>query len=218
MKVIVVAHNQFKLVQMEIEALRLLAGIDEKDLVIVDNGSDDGLRQWLEERPGMNYLICDEGSESYSTIINYAKTEFQITDDLLLLNPCYAILPNSIEEMQKLLYSDREIGAVMPELIQNGSETAHDYAEAISCIQEGKLTSGMNLQKLELTDGCVMLKHSMLEKVGEFEEKLFLAENVMWDYCVRGIELHFKLFECGSAFFYQIDYCLTDELPENTGY
>ena len=49
MKVIVVAHNQFKLVQMEIEALRLLAGIDEKDLVIVDNGSDDGLRQWLEE-------------------------------------------------------------------------------------------------------------------------------------------------------------------------
>ena len=31
-----------------------------------------------------------------------------------------------------------------------------------------------------------------------------MAENVMWDYCVRGIELHFKLFECGSAFFYQI--------------
>ena len=29
-----------------------------------------------------------------------------------------------------------------------------------------------------------MLKRSMLEKVGIFEEKLFLAENVMWDYCV----------------------------------
>ena len=66
MKVIIVAYNQFELLQMEIEALRLLAGIEERDLIIVDNGSEDGLRQWLEERPGMNYLICDEGGESYS--------------------------------------------------------------------------------------------------------------------------------------------------------
>lgn len=58
MKVIIVAYNQFELLQMEIEALRLLAGIEERDLIIVDNGSEDGLRQWLEERPGMNYLIC----------------------------------------------------------------------------------------------------------------------------------------------------------------
>ena len=61
MKVIIVAYNQFELLQMEIEALRLLAGIEERDLIIVDNGSEDGLRQWLEERLGMNYLICDEG-------------------------------------------------------------------------------------------------------------------------------------------------------------
>ena len=54
MKVIIVAHNQLKLVQMEIEALRLLAGIEERDLIIVDNASQDGLRQWLEERPGRN--------------------------------------------------------------------------------------------------------------------------------------------------------------------
>ena len=42
MKVIIVAYNQFELLQMEIEALRLLAGIEERDLIIVDNGSEDG--------------------------------------------------------------------------------------------------------------------------------------------------------------------------------
>ena len=131
MKVIIVAYNQFELLQMEIEALRLLAGIEERDLIIVDNGSEDGLRQWLEERPGMNYLICDEGGESYSAIVNYAKAEFQIAEDILLLNPCYMILPDSIEEMQRLLYADREIGAVMPKLIYNGSETAGNYTEAV---------------------------------------------------------------------------------------
>ena len=31
MKVIIVAYNQFELLQMEIEALRLLAGIEERD-------------------------------------------------------------------------------------------------------------------------------------------------------------------------------------------
>ena len=53
MKVIIVAHNQLKLVQMEIEALRLLAGIEERDLIIVDNASTDGLRKWLEEQTGI---------------------------------------------------------------------------------------------------------------------------------------------------------------------
>lgn len=73
MKVIIVAYNQFELLQMEIEALRLLAGIEERDLIIVDNGSEDGLRQWLEERPGMNYLICEKGGESYSADCKLCK-------------------------------------------------------------------------------------------------------------------------------------------------
>lgn len=90
----------------------------------MDNASQDGLRQWLEERPGINYLVCDEGRENYSTILNYAKTEFVTDEDILLLDPCYMILPDSIEEMQRLLYSDSTIGAVMPKVIQNGSETA----------------------------------------------------------------------------------------------
>ena len=74
------AHNQLKLVQMEIEALRLLAGIEERDLIVVDNASQDGLHPVAEERPGINYLVCDEGRENYSTILNYAKTEF-VTDE-----------------------------------------------------------------------------------------------------------------------------------------
>lgn len=104
----------------------------------------------------------------------------------MLLDPCYMILPDAIEEMQRLLYSDSTIGAVMPKVIQNGSETAPSYTEAISRIQAGQIAAGMNLQKLELTAGCVLLKYAMLEEVGAFDEKIALAENVMWDYCVRG--------------------------------
>ena len=85
------------------------------------------LRQWLEERPGINYLVCDEGRENYSTILNYAKTEFVTDEDILLLDPCYMILPDAIEEMQRLLYSDSTIGSVMPKVIQNGSETVPSY-------------------------------------------------------------------------------------------
>ena len=162
------------------------------------------LRQWLEERPGINYLVCDEGRENYSTILNYAKTEFVTDEDILLLDPCYMILPDAIGEMQRLLYSDSTIGAVMPKVIQNGSETAPSYTEAISRIQAGQIAAGMNLQKLELTAGCVLLKYAMLEEVGAFDEKIALAENVMWDYCVRGIKLQYRLFESGGAFFYQI--------------
>ena len=74
--------------------------------------------------------------------------------------------------MQRLLYSDSTIGAVMPKAIQKGSETAPATQEAISRIQAGQIAAGVNLQKLELTAGCVLLKYAMLEKVGTFDEKI----------------------------------------------
>lgn len=60
----------------------------------------------------------------------------------------------------------------MPKVIQNGSETAPSYTEAISRIQAGQIAAGMNLQKLELTAGCVLLKYAMLEKVEHLMRRL----------------------------------------------
>lgn len=205
MKVIIVVHNRQELLQMEIDALKILSGVTKKDLIIVDNASDDGLREFLESNPDMDYLICDEGMESFSSIINCARNEFGIREDILLLNPCYMVLPSAIEEMQRVLHSNPEIGAVAPTVIQNGAEAAGDYITAVSYAQEGKLPVTADAMKLLLPYGCVMIKNDMIEAVGAFEEELFLPENVMWDFCSRGLEAGYQLLECGSAFFYQLE-------------
>ena len=53
--------------------------------------------------------------------------------------------------------------------------------------------------------------------MGTFDEKIALAENVMWDYCVRGIKLQYRQFECGGAFFYQIAEKRTADEDEGVG-
>lgn len=204
MKVIIVAHNRQELLQLQMEALKLWGGVTKKDMIIIDNASEDGLRELLEGNPDMDYLICDEGIESFSSIINYTRNEFDIREDILLLNLCYMVLPSAIEEMQRLLHSDSKIGAVAPTVIPNGAEVAEDCITAFSYVQEGKMPIAADSIKMELPYGCVMIKNDMVEEVGAFEEKLFFPENVMWDFCTRGVETGWKLLECGSAFFYQL--------------
>lgn len=204
MKVIIVVHNRKELLQLEIDAFRSLSRVTKKDLIIVDNASDDGLREWLESNPDMDYLICDKGMESFSSIINCVRKEFEVREDVLLLDPRYVILPSAIEDMQRVLHSKPEIGAVVPTVIPDGSEAAGDYITAVSYMQEGKLQTVADSIRLDLPYGCAMIKGDMIEAVGGFEEKLFLPVSVMWDFCARGLEMGYQLLECGSAFFYQL--------------
>lgn len=204
MKIIIVVHNQQELLQLEIDALKSLSGVTKNDLIIVDNASDDGLRELLEGNPDMDYLICDEGMENFGTIINCVRNEFGIKEDILLLNPCYMVLPAAIEEMQRVLYSNPEIGAVAPTVMPYKAEAAQDYITAASYTQEEKIPTAADSIKMVLPYGCVMIKNDMIEAVGAFEEKLFFPRTVMWDFCVRGLEAGWKLLECGSAFFCQL--------------
>ena len=81
MKVILIAHDQLELTKQGIEVLQMFSDIENEDIIIVDNASDDHLSEWLSEQNLFSYLICDEGIGSYATIINSAVREFEIQEN-----------------------------------------------------------------------------------------------------------------------------------------
>lgn len=205
MRVIIIAHNQFALLQNEIKALELFGKIQKQDVVIVDNASEDGLRQWLEEQTEWNYLVCDEGIEGYAAIVNAAIREFDIHEDVLILTPNYLPMPRALEEMQRQLYSNEHIGAVSAALIPNGCEYGKDYNMALNYVQGKEKEAAECRQILGVENELLLIKSSMIEDIGAFDEKLRLPISGMMDFLLRGILQGYECYECRNAYFFAVN-------------
>ena len=116
MKVIIVAYNQFELLQMEIEALRLLAGIEERDLIIVDNGSTDGSAEYiksLQKKQAKHPVFLIENSENMGFCkavnqgIEAAKTPY-----VALLNNDTKIIQGFVMHLEQALESGKDVFSV----------------------------------------------------------------------------------------------------------
>ena len=203
-RVIMIAHNQLEFVKQGIRILHLFAEIEDEDLIIIDNASEDGLREWLETQQNYNYLICDEGIESYSTVLNSARKAFQIEEDVLILEPCCVVLPGCIQKMRELLYAKEEIGGVSPAVIKGQTQDGKDFLEAVHYAENAVGKEEKNTLKFELHWGCILLKHNIFQRVGEFDEAYFMPRMVMWDFIARGVQEKVQFYECGSAKMFQI--------------
>lgn len=203
MNILMIAHDQQALLEQGIEVLKLFAEVRDEEIIIVDNASSDGTREWLENQKAYKYLICDEGLESFAVIINTAMKEFEIEDDILVLTPNYVILPNSLREMQRVLQSEVSIGAVSATMIKCGGEGAgKDFLSAVDYVQK-KQEICANQQMLGLPFGAILIKYRMYQELKGFDENLVLPYNIMMDFLFRGILKGFQLYECGNAYFYE---------------
>lgn len=204
LKVIIVAYNQKAFVEAETELLKLYANVREDNIIIVDNGSDDGMAEWLNNSQ-YDYVVCDKGGNGYAEILNTVIHEFHIDTDILILNPAYFVLPYALEEMGRVLHEEKMTGAVSPTMIPLGNEIAKDYETAVDCVmklQESTAPSLRNRGQIGLKANAVMLKAEMLREIGEFDKELTLPHNVMTDYSFRADLKGYKLLECGNAYFY----------------
>lgn len=202
MKIIMVVHNQREMLQVGISALKAYGGVCDEDLIIVDNASEDGLWEWLQEQRKWNYLVCDEGLESYAVILNTAIREFGGESDYLILTPNYVVLPGALEEMQRVLYSDKNIGAVSPSVFLAKGNVQTEYQEALQFVNSEDSRKMENKEMLSLDSCCILLHHKMIEALGEADAEFFGQDVVTWDLGARAISKGFHLWSCGQAYFY----------------
>ena len=113
-KIVIIAHNECKIVKLQIEFLVKIVGLAKTDFIIVDNFSDDGLAQWLSEQQDIDYIVCDERLESYVDIINTVVGEFIRDEDVLVLSPGIFLLQGSINELSRILSLYDNAGIIYP--------------------------------------------------------------------------------------------------------
>lgn len=132
---VIIAHNELELVKLNIQILLGELKDADSEIVVVDNFSKDGLKEWLLAQKNISYLIYKEKMEGYGQILDRVREQFGTQKDLLLLRANYFFTPGSIACMKEALYSSREIAAVGP--VCNGfageqrCAAANTYREAI---------------------------------------------------------------------------------------
>ena len=214
MTVLMFAYNEIEYVKLSVESLRLFCDMDVS-LVIVDNGSTDGLQDWAREQTDLTYVFLDEGHMGHGEAINLVRSKMAIDTDLLIMEGHYMLTPRHLSRLVELLYAEEDIAAVSG-IICNGKDNLEiltdiqDYKTAIELADTEERAEGK--YALTTRNSVALWKKGVLDAVGEFEENVKSMHAVIKDYCMRVITADKKIMICLNAYLW----CLSADSQMDT--
>jgi GT2 family glycosyltransferase len=172
------------------ECLQSLLKQEYKDLEIwvSDNGSEDGSQAMLEELYPSVHLVENGENLGFGSAVNRALGKAQ-GDYLLFLNNDLELAPDCVGQLVNLLESDKEIGAAIPKILyhRDAQEPSPSDSAAINSfgvvvnytgVAYPYLVGRQDEDDLPVTEtacgGIFMFSREVYEKVGGFDEDLFL--------------------------------------------
>ena len=204
---LIVAYNELENIKLAVNSFRLFCDI-EISLIIVDNGSNDGLQEWAANQTDLTYVYLDEGHVGYGTAINMVRRELNIHTDLLVMDGGYILTPRYLSRMLELLYSEENIGAVGG--MYNTANRNQDFSGNVQSYKEAVEMAYLETQTerkrtVMLFHGAILWKADVLNRIGKFAEEFNSAWQVVDDYCLRAVMQDIKFMVCSNAFLWKME-------------
>lgn len=200
---VVVTFNRLELLKQGIECLRKqqkLTGI-----IVVNNGSTDGTREWLDAQPGLLVVHQDNvgGSGGFYTGIERAYNEG--ADWIWCMDDDVFPHPDCLDRL--LPYTDRpEVGILSPRRLLEGKVFTHEFrhfnfTNPVGSLHGRKLAKQQVNQATEIVGADFegpFISRRVVEKIGLPNRELFIFCDDT-DYCLRAHLAGFKLFYIPEA-------------------
>ena len=200
---VVVTFNRLELLKQGIECLRKqqkLTGI-----IVVNNGSTDGTREWLDAQPGLLVVHQDNvgGSGGFYTGIERAYSEG--ADWIWCMDDDVFPHPDCLDRL--LPYTDRpEVGILSPRRLLEGKVFTHEFrhfnfTNPVGSLHGRKLAKQQVNQATEIVGADFegpFISRRVVEKIGLPNRELFIFGDDT-DYCLRAHLAGFKLFYIPEA-------------------
>ena len=194
---VVVTFNRLELLKQGIECLRKqqkLTGI-----IVVNNGSTDGTREWLDAQPGLLVVHQDNvgGSGGFYTGIERAYSEG--ADWIWCMDDDVFPRPDCLDRL--LAYTDRpEVGILSPRRLLEGKVFTHEFrhfnfTNPVGSLHGRKLAKQQVNQATEIVGADFegpFISRRVVEKIGLPNRELFIFCDDT-DYCLRTHLAGFKL-------------------------
>lgn len=217
--IIILTYNNLDYNIQCVQSIREYTEEGSYEIVIVDNGSTDGTREWLKQQSDLKLIFPDQNTgfpKGCNLGIEAAKKE----NDILLLNNDIVVTPHWLDNLKKCLYSNGNIGAVGPITNYAWNNQAIDipyksiqdmikFAETINNADKNKWEP-----KAKLVGFCLLIKRKVLDIVGLLDERFSPGNFEDDDLCVRITEAGYELFVCNDCFIHHYGNTTFKKEPE----
>lgn len=207
MRIVILSYNNLELTKKCIESIRKNTLPSSREIVAIDNASNDGSAEWLESQDDIISNLSDVNlgfPGGCNLGIGIAKAE----NDIFLLNNDTVVYPNSVFWLRMGLYSDNEVGSAGCK-----SNYVSNYQKVdCNCNTEDEyeaVARNINLpennpweQRLYLVAFALIIKRRCLQNVGVFDERFFPGTYEDVDIGFRMAEMGWKNILCHNSFIF----------------
>lgn len=203
--IIILTLNNLDYNMQCIQSIREYTEEGSYEIIIVDNGSTDGTREWLKKQSDLKLVFPDENT-GFPKGCNLGIEAARKENDILLLNNDIVVTPKWLYNLKTCLYSSNDIGAVGPitNYAWNNQSIEIPYTSIQEMISFSKTINNSDKSKWEpkakLVGFCILIKRKVLDIIGVLDERFSPGNFEDDDLCVRIIEAGYKLFVCNDCF------------------
>lgn len=209
--IIVPSYNSCYLIQKNIESIRRTLLEGTYSIIVVDNASDDGTRQWLEEQKDI-ILVPNKVNRGFPCACNQGVAAISgagdCDSDIFLLNNDTRLALNSLFWLRMGLYKDQRIGAVGSCSNYAGNEQQIDvtftlpgeyleYGAKINIPQKYPYE-----ERVRLSGFAMLIRRDIWNDVGGMDEAFTPGYFEDDDLCMRILQRGSRLLVCKNSFIY----------------
>ena len=203
---VILSYNAMDMMKECIETIRETMLKDTYEIVVVDNASTDGIRDWLQSQQDI-VLICNNENSGFAKGCNQGIHAANSSHDVLLLNNDTLLTPNAVFWLRMGLYEKEDVGVTGPlsnyatnQTVVIPDQTLRGYMEYARKIQIPEQNPYEN--KFWLSGFAMLIKRTALNEVGLLDENYAFANYEDSDYGIRMVKAGYKQFLCHNSFIF----------------
>lgn len=178
-----------------IESIRRHTEAGSYELIVIDNGSTDGTREWLGEQRDIRTVLNEE-NVGFPKGCNQGAA-LATGKDLLFLNNDVTVTKNWLANLQTALYSHDEIGAVQG----LGPEYFQIFGDVDTFSTQNNVSDPKRWGYTTVVHGyCLLVKRPVFEAVGGFDEQFSPGYCEDDDLSFRLLKAGYFLLKCYDCF------------------
>lgn len=204
---IILSFNTLDLTKKCLESIRKTCDMDACEIVIVDNNSHDGSKEWLREQKDIVFVDNDYNA-GFPGGCNLGFAAASPSNDMLLLNSDTEMTENALYTLRMGLYSDRRNGLAggfsnanyVNEFPEYGRKLPlekdyYDYGRQVNIPGRDAV-----MVRTLVFAFYILIRRDVFNKVGEWDELYNPGNYDDHDYCYRVLQAGYRNVLCWNSF------------------
>lgn len=203
--IVILTKDNLKYTKLCLESIRKYTKERTYELIIVDNGSQDGTVDYIKGLKGIKFIL-NESNRGFPQGCNQGIQIANKENDILLLNNDVIVTNNWLLNLNKCLYSSKDIGAVGA--VTNSCsylQTINASYKNLNELQDFAKVNNISdsnrwEERLKLVGFCMLIKREVLDKIGLLDQRFTPGNFEDDDYSLRIIREGYRLMLCKDCY------------------